>query len=909
MKNKLITGMIIYALVISFFTPEILSNDKQEVEFLDETLEKAIRGRIGKFSGPIYVSDLEDITELLVYKKDIESIEGLQYYKNLDLLCLTGNDISDISPLSDLTNLTKLSLDNNEISDISPLSDLTNLTKLSLDNNEISDISPLSDLTNLEELYLHGEISDISPLADLTNLKRLYLESKNLYDISPLSNLTNLEELYLSGDAVSDISSLANLTSLERLYLGDNSLSDLSPLSNLTNLTELRLSGDAIHDITSLADLTNLLKLDVDFCAISDISPLTGLTNLVELSLDNNEISDLSPLANLTSLERLYLGDNNISDLSPLANLTNLETLRLWGNNISDITPLADLTSLERVSLINNNVSDLSPLVENPSIGEGDVINVSRNPLSDESLEKYVSELEERGVEVKGMGPSRSLPSFTPVSIRSKKKPLNSNYTLYFGFLAMSLFILTLYSWQKKKKKMAFVSLVLVAAVFLVFIAFSIQKETPSFGRPKQVPLTADLPENVEFLGSQEIKERADQFSSDSSVLAVLKGNSISTFDRTTGEKLPEYNSEGTITHYAVSLDTTYTVISTENPNKLLLLNKEGVLWGYGWEESWHTTRLLLSPDGSFVIAGGRGDGFTTLYFIKDGEILNHYTYPDNDAVIGAMAVSSDKSSIVGTGYSCHWLTFFSNSGELLWGERWGPSMKHMFSNVTEVHLNDDGSFGAAVYDSTRGLCFFDKDGIFYEFHREPSPDIVDLRFENDHAVFLNADGTLVTIDKEGNTTETKIWEGKILVDEQMGVYGSEVTINGVKRRINDVKFSEDGEYIVIKADDTEFICMTREGEILWQHHLDQIVDFCPFNNSVIVYNGFSYSEILVITADGEESWRWNLGKDRYEIGRSPTIGPSNTYKYLYAEENQLYITTLKSNELYFFKIDLGALS
>lgn len=112
-----------------------------------------------------------------------------------------------------------------------------------------------------------------------------------------------------------------------------------------------------------------------------------------------------------------------------------------------------------------------------------------------------------------------------------------------------------------------------------------------------------------------------------------------------------------------------------------------------------------------------------------------------------------------------------------------------------------------------------------------------------------------------------KIWEGRILRNDLHGVYGSEITINGAERVINDVKFSEDGEYIVIKADNTELICMTKEGEILWQHHFDQIVDVLSFGDAVIVYNGFSYSEILVITANGEKSWRWNLGKDRYEIG------------------------------------------
>ena len=74
----------------------------------------------------------------------------------------------------------------------------------------------------------------------------------------------------------------------------------------------------------------------------------------------------------------LYLRENNIGDISPLAGLTNLEFLELWYNNISDI----------------------SPLVANSGLSEGDTVDLRDNPLSTASVDIYIPQLEQRGVNI-----------------------------------------------------------------------------------------------------------------------------------------------------------------------------------------------------------------------------------------------------------------------------------------------------------------------------------------------------------------------------------------------------------------------------------------------------------------------------------------------------------------------------
>lgn len=138
-----------------------------EVTFADPNLEAAIREAIGKPTGDIYPSDLEDLTSLVAQERSIADLAGLEYATSLTYLDVRYNQVSDISPLANLTSLTGLGVSGHSIADVASVVDLTKLTKLGLTDSQIGDISPLSSLTNLVVLWLENDqISDISPLVD-----------------------------------------------------------------------------------------------------------------------------------------------------------------------------------------------------------------------------------------------------------------------------------------------------------------------------------------------------------------------------------------------------------------------------------------------------------------------------------------------------------------------------------------------------------------------------------------------------------------------------------------------------------------------------------------------------------------------------------------------------------------------
>ena len=166
-------------------------------------------------------------------------------------------------------------------------------------------------------------------------------------------------------------------------------------------LTQLEASMESISDLTGLEYCTGLISLNLWANYISDISLLSGLTGLTELDVGMNQwISDLSPLSGLTNLTKLRLEVNQISDLSPLSGLTSLTELRLTTNQISDLSPLSGLTSLTNLRLATNQISDIQALVDNPGLSDGDEVDLRQNPLSWDSINTYIPQLEARAVVV-----------------------------------------------------------------------------------------------------------------------------------------------------------------------------------------------------------------------------------------------------------------------------------------------------------------------------------------------------------------------------------------------------------------------------------------------------------------------------------------------------------------------------
>jgi len=227
-------------------------------------------------------------------------------------------------------------------------------------------------------------------------------------DLEKLNTWLALPGGYISPRTIGDIESrkVADITGLEychnlrRVDFSRNNIQDISPLSSLKKLNTLIIYGNEITDISPLKPLNNLFLLHIQENQISDITAFSSLSKLKSLYAGENNISDISPLSSLSNLDDLRLNLNHIVDISPLSSLSSISYIDLSDNEISDISPLSSLNEVTILDLSNNQIRDIKPLVDSSNIGYGVKLNLTSNPLSDVSINSYIPQLIERGVEV-----------------------------------------------------------------------------------------------------------------------------------------------------------------------------------------------------------------------------------------------------------------------------------------------------------------------------------------------------------------------------------------------------------------------------------------------------------------------------------------------------------------------------
>lgn len=208
------TGMEVgpYILMYALNIPDT-PQTPQLIQFADNHLKNAIYDYLGKDPGdPLYDNEVRFIWYLNLNDLSISSLDGLEYFTDLEVLELKGNQISDLTPLQGLEWLEILDLSDNAISDIQPLCSLTNLVELDLSNNNITVIP--------------------TEFSDLTGLYHLNLSDNAITSVSSLSSMQDMESLFLNGNMLSDINALVYMRRLKVLHLAGNSILDYSPIQS-----------------------------------------------------------------------------------------------------------------------------------------------------------------------------------------------------------------------------------------------------------------------------------------------------------------------------------------------------------------------------------------------------------------------------------------------------------------------------------------------------------------------------------------------------------------------------------------------------------------------------------------------------------------------------------------------------
>ncbi len=350
---------------ITITLPGSITLPTNVVVFNNANLEAAVRSALRISTGyPVLKSKITELTRLIVTRKEIVDLTGLEEATGLTTLGLGQNAIENIGPLSSLTNLETLDLGQNAIKNIGPLSSLSRLVSLDLADNEIENVSSLSGLSGLKTLDLRdnsssdakdNDVGDATPLKDLTSLRNIYLHGND--------NIRNLEWL----------GALVNLRS-------DIRLPDVVgiPDTNLDSAvrTALRIAGNTVSNDLPMSEelLESLETLTASNRSIEDLTGCEHMTGLTSLDLRNNQITDVTPLSRLYSLETLQVSGNGILDTSVLRELerrgTNID-ITIYRYPFWDVNQDGSVDE-EDVFLITLTITGESPDVNGDGSVDGD---------------------------------------------------------------------------------------------------------------------------------------------------------------------------------------------------------------------------------------------------------------------------------------------------------------------------------------------------------------------------------------------------------------------------------------------------------------------------------------------------------------------------------------------------------
>ena len=128
-------------------------------------------------------ADCANVRSLQIFEDRLTSLNGIEYFTNLETIDVNTSYLTDITPLTQLTKLRSVSISWSYITAIPDFSGCPDLEFLSLVCCRITDLSPAANISSLRNLQLSDNaITSVAPLADVQGLEALNLDGNPVLD-------------------------------------------------------------------------------------------------------------------------------------------------------------------------------------------------------------------------------------------------------------------------------------------------------------------------------------------------------------------------------------------------------------------------------------------------------------------------------------------------------------------------------------------------------------------------------------------------------------------------------------------------------------------------------------------------------------------------------------------------------
>lgn len=232
--------------------------------------------------GEIQVCEAENIGKLTIDQSNINSIEGILQFRNIQSLSFKYNNISEALDLTSLKRLVLVMITGNNIPSLK-----------------------VNGLTRLEYLACDGNNLQTLDVKSLGSLKTLHCENNQITNLN-ITGSRKIEVLRISHNNISTLN-VSHLANLKQLYVSDNLLTNL----NLNGLTQLLDVNCSVNDLQSL-DATGCVRLSSLECGQNNLTQLnlSGCINLASLRCNHNNLPSLD-FSGLTKLSYADCGNNH----------------------------------------------------------------------------------------------------------------------------------------------------------------------------------------------------------------------------------------------------------------------------------------------------------------------------------------------------------------------------------------------------------------------------------------------------------------------------------------------------------------------------------------------------------------------------------------------------------------------
>ena len=271
-------------------------------------------------SSEIELAEIPSVTEIVIQSDGIRSLEGIEWFSNLEKLVCQGLSAGQLEnlDLSGSPRLTYLDVSDNNLSSLD-LSGCPNLKTLDCGGNHLRALE-LAGNQALEYLDCRGNELESLDLTDNHSLQAIHADGNRLTSLkTPRSEA--LAELTCRGNDLETLN-LSNNRGLRRLDCSENRLQTLN-VSAMSGLTYLDCRANALKELPVWRNEA----LETLLCGNNGITSLDLRQNalLKTLGCQDNQLA-LLDLSGNTNLESVDCGGNRLStlDVSMLPSLREL---------------------------------------------------------------------------------------------------------------------------------------------------------------------------------------------------------------------------------------------------------------------------------------------------------------------------------------------------------------------------------------------------------------------------------------------------------------------------------------------------------------------------------------------------------------------------------------------------------